>query len=64
MIVLEALEELVEVFGVSMSGQEGLMSTKCCTCKRFLASQDAMSSPRRTPGQLRGRPQEASRARL
>ena len=31
MIVLEGFGELLEVFGGSRSGQEGSMSTKCCT---------------------------------
>ena len=52
MIVLEALGELVEVFGGSRSGQEGPMSTKCCTCQRFLDSQETINSPGWIPGKL------------
>ena len=75
MIVLEALGELVEVFGSSRIDQEGRKSTKRCTCQRFGASQEAVNSavphPGRfqqgsesSPGRLRGIPLEASRASL
>ena len=57
MIVLEGLGELDEVFGGSRSGQEGSMSSKCCTCQRFRASQEAITSPTPAPGRL----QECSR---
>ena len=46
-------ESLDEVFGGSRSGQEGSMSTKCCTCQCFRASQEAISSPAPAPGMLR-----------
>ena len=64
MFILEALGELVEVFGGSRSGQEGPMSTKRCTCQRFGGSQEAITSPTPAPGQLRGMPPGASRASL
>ena len=52
MIVLEGFGELLEVFGGSRSGQEGSMSTKCCTCQRFGVSQEAISSPSPAPERL------------
>ena len=52
MIVLEALGEFDEVFGGSRSGQEGSMSTTCCTCPRFRASQEAITSPAPAPRML------------
>ena len=72
MIVFEALDE---VFGGSRSGQEGSMSTKCRTCQRFRASQEAITSPApaprmlrecsgNAPEMLRGMLPEASRASL
>ena len=53
MIVLEVLGEFDEVFGGSKSGREGSMSTKCCSCQRFGASQEAMTSPAPAPEMLR-----------
>ena len=69
MIVLQGFVELDEVFGGSRSDQEGSMSTRCCTCQRFGASQEPITPQRllqkcskHAPGTLRGMPPEASRA--
>ena len=52
MIVLEALGELVGVFGGSGIGQEGRKSTKRFTCQRFGSSQESVKSPTLVPEML------------
>ena len=54
MFVLEAPGELDEVFAGSRNGQEGSMSTTCCTRQRFPAPQEAMTSPTPAPGRFQG----------